>query len=75
MFPILILFQYNISEMKANSLAQCYIMRAVFTFNNELAFGGKIMNDGKEYEEMKEISEYIRLDSKRYDNLLSGEDS
>ncbi len=31
------------------------------------------MNDGKEYEEMKEISEYIRLDSKRYDNLLSGE--
>lgn len=35
----------------------------------------KIMNDGKEYEEMKEISEYIRLDSKRYDNLLSGEDS
>ncbi|MDE5670627.1 MAG: hypothetical protein K2I14_04080 [Eubacterium sp.] len=31
----------NISEIKANSLAQCYIMRAVFTFNNELFFGGK----------------------------------
>ncbi len=31
----------NISEMKANSLAQCYIMRAVYTFNNELTFGGK----------------------------------
>ena len=33
------------------------------------------MNDTKEYEEMKEISEYIRLDSKRYDNPLSGEES
>lgn len=31
----------NISEIKANSLAQCYSMRAVFTFNNELFFGGK----------------------------------
>ena len=40
-----------------------------------LSLEEKIMNDGKEYEEMKEISEYIRLDSKRYDNLLSGEDS
>ena len=34
-----------------------------------------MMNDDKEYEEMKEISEYIRLDSKRYDHPLSGEDS
>ena len=32
------------------------------------------MNDEKEYEEMKEISEYIRLDAKRYDHPL-GEDS
>lgn len=30
----------SISEIKANSVAQCYIMRAVFTFNNELSFGG-----------------------------------
>ena len=30
-----------ISEIKADSFAQCYIMRAVFTFNNELCFGGK----------------------------------
>ena len=30
----------HISEIKANSLAQCYVMRAVFTFNNELCFGG-----------------------------------
>ncbi|MDE6110747.1 MAG: hypothetical protein K2F65_02400 [Eubacterium sp.] len=30
----------NISEIKANSIAQCYIMRAVFTFNNEIGFGG-----------------------------------
>ncbi|MDE5996349.1 MAG: hypothetical protein K2G56_05460 [Eubacterium sp.] len=30
----------SISEIKANSLAQCYVMRAVFTFNNELSFGG-----------------------------------
>lgn len=33
------------------------------------------MNDEKEYGEMKEISEYIRLDSKRYDHTLSEEDS
>lgn len=33
------------------------------------------MNDDKEFEEMKEISEYIRLDSKRYDNMLSAEDA
>ena len=33
------------------------------------------MNDEKEYGEMKEISEYIRLDSKRYDLALSEEDS
>lgn len=32
------------------------------------------MNNEKEYEEMKEISEYIRLDSKRYDNALSEEE-
>lgn len=31
----------KISEIKANSLAQCYVMRAVFTFNNEIGFGGK----------------------------------
>ena len=30
----------SISEIKANSLVQCYVMRAVFTFNNELCFGG-----------------------------------
>ena len=30
----------SISEIKANSLTQCYVMRAVFTFNNELSFGG-----------------------------------
>ena len=30
----------NISEIKANSLVGCYVMRAVFTFNNELSFGG-----------------------------------
>ena len=30
----------SISEIKVNSLAQCYVMRAVFTFNNELGFGG-----------------------------------
>lgn len=34
-----------------------------------------MMNDDKEYEEMKEISEYIRLDAKRYDHPLSVEDS
>lgn len=33
------------------------------------------MNKDKDYEEMKEISEYIRLDSKRYDQVLSGEES
>lgn len=31
----------RISEIKADSFAQCYVMRAVFTFNNELFFGGK----------------------------------
>lgn len=30
----------SISEIKANSLAQCYVMRAIFTFNNEIEFGG-----------------------------------
>ena len=30
----------QISEIKANSLAGCYVMRAVFTFNNQLNFGG-----------------------------------
>ena len=33
------------------------------------------MNNEKEYGEMKEISEYIRLDSKRYDRAISEEDS
>lgn len=33
------------------------------------------MNEEKEYEEMKEISEYIRLDSKRFDNGLGEDDS
>ena len=33
------------------------------------------MNDEKGYEEIKEISEYIRLDSKRYDHELSGEEA
>lgn len=32
------------------------------------------MNDEKEYEEMKEISEYLRLDSKRYDHALGGDE-
>jgi len=31
------------------------------------------MNDTKEYDEITEISEYIRLDSKRYDFPLGGE--
>lgn len=30
------------------------------------------MNNEKEYDEVKEISEYIRLDSKRYDFELGG---
>lgn len=30
----------QISEIKADSLVGCYVMRAVFTFNNELSFGG-----------------------------------
>lgn len=32
------------------------------------------MNDEKEYDEVKEISEYLRLDSKRYDFNLGGEE-
>lgn len=31
----------SISEIEASSLAQCYIMRTVFTFNNQLSFGGE----------------------------------
>lgn len=30
------------------------------------------MNNEKDYDEMKELSEYIRLDSKRYDLNLGG---
>ncbi len=32
------------------------------------------MENEKDYEEMKEISEYLRLDSKRYDSGLGGGD-
>ncbi len=32
------------------------------------------MNDEKEYDEVNEISEYLRLDSKRYDFNLGGEE-
>lgn len=32
------------------------------------------MNNEKEYDEMKEISEYIYLDSKRFDNGLQGDE-
>ena len=32
------------------------------------------MENEKDYEEMKEISEYLRLDSKRYDSGLGGSD-
>lgn len=32
------------------------------------------MNDEKEYDEMKDISEYLRLDSKRYDFTLGGDE-
>lgn len=31
------------------------------------------MNEEKQYEEMKEISEYLRLDSKRFDMGLGEE--
>ena len=31
------------------------------------------MNEGKQYEEMKEISEYLRLDSKRFDTGMGDE--
>lgn len=30
------------------------------------------MNDEREYDEVKQISEYIRLDSKRYDFEIGG---
>lgn len=33
-----------------------------------------MMSEDKGYDEMKEISEYIRLDSKRYDNSLGGDE-
>lgn len=32
------------------------------------------MNNEKSYEEVKEISEYLRLDSKRFDGLFRGDD-
>ncbi len=32
------------------------------------------MNDEKEYDEVKNISEYLRLDSKRYDFNLGGDE-
>lgn len=32
------------------------------------------MNDEKDYDEMKDISEYLRLDSKRYDFTLGGDE-
>lgn len=32
------------------------------------ALGMMKMNNEKDYSEMKEISEYLRLDSKRFDN-------
>lgn len=32
------------------------------------------MNNEKDYDEIKELSEYIRLDSKRYDLNLGGGD-
>lgn len=28
----------SVSEIKANSTAECYVMRSVFTFNNEISF-------------------------------------
>lgn len=31
----------RISEIKANDILQCFVMRAVFTFNNEISFGGQ----------------------------------
>lgn len=31
------------------------------------------MNEEKQYEEMKEISEYLRLDSKRFDTGMDDE--
>ncbi len=31
------------------------------------------MENEKNYEEMKEISEYLRLDSKRYDSCIGGD--
>lgn len=31
------------------------------------------MNEEKQYEEMKEISEYLRLDSKRFDTGMGDE--
>lgn len=30
----------SISEMKADTVSECYIMRAVFKFNNEISFRG-----------------------------------
>ncbi len=33
------------------------------------------MNEEKDYDEMREISEYIRLDSKRFDNGLGEEEN
>ena len=30
----------RVSEIKTNSTAGCYVMRAVFTFHNEIVFGG-----------------------------------
>lgn len=32
------------------------------------------MNDEKKYDEVKDISEYLRLDSKRYDFNLGGDE-
>ena len=32
------------------------------------------MNEEKQFEEMREISEYLRLDSKRFDTGLEGEE-
>lgn len=32
-----------------------------------------MMNEEKQYEEMKEISEYLRLDSKRFDTGMGDE--
>lgn len=30
----------RVSEIKINSTAECYVMRSVFTFNNEISFWG-----------------------------------